>query len=633
MDDEHEFESSEPPPSYPGEDTRLTSSKELSGWYFYGWAAEVFVICGIGMFVAIREENTVHADKPRQGSFIPITLEQLARERGVLLTDHTKPCAGTSHSQRFLPRVAELLPPRSEANNTVPPGGQGQCIIRFLGAEINTASFAMYTFSISVAVQALLIISMSGAADHGRYRKSFLLSFAYIGSISTMLFLTVVPSIYAFGAFLAIVSNTCFGASFVLLNSFLPILVRRHPSIDGRNQDSSTARPTGYGAPEIDEEDNDEESHEPSEALLRTSPARQVALSQISKNSASPQLQLSTRISSYGIGIGYLAAVIVQTLGIVIVIVMGLGPSSTTFTLRLVVSLVGLWWFVFTFPAALWLRPRPGPPLSYTSKDGQNRTWAGYVAYAWKSLFKTLRRARHLKDVLLFLAAWFLLSDAIATVSGTAVLFAKTDLQMPPAALALISLIGTLTGVIGAFSWSTISQWLHLKPSQTIMACICLFEIIPIYGLLGFIPAVQRFGVFGLQQPWEMYPLGAVYGFVLGGLSSYCRSLFGELIPPGSEAAFYALYAITDKGSSVFGPAIVGLITDRWGEIRPAFVFLAVLIFIPLPLMLLVDVDRGKRDGAAMAEALKDTKAPGAAELFADSDDREGPEDQGGVSR
>jgi len=135
-----------------------------------------------------------------------------------------------------------------------------------------------------------------------------------------------------------------------------------------------------------------------------------------------------------------------------------------------------------------------------------------------------------------------------------------------------------------------------------------LFEVIPIYGLLGYIPAIKRWGVFGLQQPWEMYPLGAVYGFVLGGLSSYCRSLFGELIPPGSEAAFYALYAITDKGSSIFGPAAVGAITDRYGEIRPAFVFLAVLIFIPLPLMMLVDVDRGKRDGARMARALEGKK-------------------------
>jgi UMF1 family MFS transporter len=110
---------------------------------------------------------------------------------------------------------------------------------------------------------------------------------------------------------------------------------------------------------------------------------------------------------------------------------------------------------------------------------------------------------------------------------------------------------------------------MRLKPSQTILACILLFELIPLYGLLGYIPAIQRLGSFGLQQQWEMYPLGAVYGFVLGGLSSYCRSVYGELIPPGFEAAFYALYAITDKGSSVFGPAIVGAITDACGEIRP----------------------------------------------------------------
>ena len=33
-------------PGYSGEDTRLTSEKELAGWYSYGFAAEVFVVCG-----------------------------------------------------------------------------------------------------------------------------------------------------------------------------------------------------------------------------------------------------------------------------------------------------------------------------------------------------------------------------------------------------------------------------------------------------------------------------------------------------------------------------------------------------------------------------------------------------------
>jgi UMF1 family MFS transporter len=180
--------------------------------------------------------------------------------------------------------------------------------------------------------------------------------------------------------------------------------------------------------------------------------------------------------------------------------------------------------------------------------------------------------ARSLKDVLLFLAAWFLLSDSIATVSGTAVLFAKTTLGMSYAMLALINVIATVSGVLGAFAWSRISHYLNLNPVQTILMAIALFETIPIYGLLGYLPFIQRLGYLGLQQQWEMYVLGAVYGFVLGGLSSYCRALFGELIPPGFEAAFYALYAITDKGSSVFGPAIVGAITDTYGEIRPVSV-------------------------------------------------------------
>lgn len=237
------------------------------------------------------------------------------------------------------------------------------------------------------------------------------------------------------------------------------------------------------------------------------------------------------------------------------------------------------------------------------------RAWPTYVAMAWKSLFNTVRLARRLRDIVLFLCAWFLVSDAIATTSSTAILFAKTQLHMKPWALGMINVISTIAGVIGAFSWAFISRKFHLKPHQTILVCIGLFELIPIYGLLGYLPIVQRWGVIGLQQPWEMYPLAAVYGLVLGGLSSYCRSLYGELIPEGSEAAFYALYAASDKGSSVFGPAIVGAIIDQSGDIRPAFWFLAALVGLPAPLIWSVNVERGKREGQKLAETIEGFKS------------------------
>jgi UMF1 family MFS transporter len=419
-----------------------------------------------------------------------------------------------------------------------------------------------------------------------------------------ILFLAIVPKVYLLGALFAIVANTCFGASFVLLNSFLPLLVRHHPK---------TQYATPNFTPEVPPTDPTEQPPpEPLDdmvdattALLPNAPDPTPPLPP-AKNVTSIELQLSTQISSTGIGIGYSASLFLQCVLIVIIYAM----KKTTFSLCVVLFVIGVWWFVFTLPAALWLRPRPGPPLP--SNDPNNpsgsRTWLAYIGYAWASLYRTVKLARRLKDVTLFLAAWFLLSDAIATVSGTAVLYAKTQLHMEPEALGLINVIATTAGVLGAFSWAALSRVLGLRPHQTILACIFLFEIIPIYGLLGYLPIVKGWGVIGLQQPWEMYPLGFVYGFVLGGLSSYCRSLFGELIPPGSEAAFYALYAITDKGSSIFGPAIVGAIVDHTGEIRPAFWFLAVLVGLPAPLIWFVDVQRGKDEGAKLAEIIEGFK-------------------------
>jgi len=429
-----------------------------------------------------------------------------------------------------------------------------------------------------------------------------------------MFYIFISKEIYLLGGLLAIISNTSFGASFVLLNSFLPLLVRHHPLVQESVQG-------GIPVMDAEEEDLRPESQSPAtsptlaeyplsnstSALLRPNDANSEIydLRRIPTHEelTSIELKLSTQISAKGIGVGYSAALFVQCVSILMLIAMG----SSTWSQRVVLLFIGSWWAIFTIPAAMWLRPRPGPPLAASGYKG-SKAWLAYIAFSWKNLFRTVMLARRLVDIVLFLASWFLLSDAIATTSSTAILFAKTQLGMKPWALGLINVISTTTGVIGAFSWSFVSRYFNLKPHQTILGCIALFEVIPIYGLLGYLPFVQRWGVIGLQQPWEMYPLAAVYGLVLGGLSSYCRSLFGQLIPPGSEAAFYALYAITDKGSSIFGPVIVGAIIDAYGEIRPAFWFLAVLVGVPAPIIYFINVERGKSEGEKLAEVIEGFK-------------------------
>ncbi|TVY26013.1 Autophagy-related protein [Lachnellula hyalina] len=537
-------------PRYAGEDVSSTSSQELKGFYAYGVAAEVFAVCGVG-------------------SFLPVTLEQLARERGVLWSDKTTSCMAKKAAEtgaRLLSRAAE------EDNN--------QCVVNVLGAEITTSSFAMYTFSLAVLVQALALIFFSSVADHGNYRKKLLLGFGFTGATSSMLFLLVIPKLFLVGSILVIIGVTCLGSSFVILNSFLPLLVANMAP----NRDSSSVLMDDLPPPY-------EESSNHSFGA---------------KKSDSSALKLATKISSKGVGIGYMAAVFVQILSILLLFLMSKTSVSSTLPLRLVLFLAGAWWFAFTIPSSLWLRDRPGPPVrTGISGTSKLRSCLAYISFACNSIWKTIKVALKLKQAVIFLIAWFLLSDAIATVSGTAILFARTELKMGTVAIALLSITVTSSGIAGAFVWPVISRRYALKTNRTIVACIALMEIIPLYGLLGFIPFVKSWGVGGLQKAWEIYPLGFIHGFVMGGLSSYCRSFFGLLIPPGSEAAFYALYAITDKGSSAVGPAIVGRIVDATGTIRPAFLFLAVLIALPGPLIWMVDAEKGQADAVRMAGIIK----------------------------
>lgn len=429
-------------------------------------------------------------------------------------------------------------------------------------------------------------------------RKTLLVAFGLIGSVTSMCFIFVAPPMFVLGALLVVVGVTCLGSSFVVLNSFLPVLVANDPSIQEEYQDRGEElphlNPNGESVdPPPYEEENDFEQGTPDLGKKA--------------QSTSPELQLSTRISSKGVGLGYCAAVFVQILSILLLVTLSktsVSKASGTLPMRLVLLLVGIWWGSFTMVSHRWLRNRPGPPLDVAGGQSRWRAWLRLMGFAWRSLWKTIKVAVRLREVIVFLAAWFLLSDAIATVSGTAILFARTELKMSTTSVGLLSITATLSGMAGAFLWPVISRRFQLKSNHTIILCIGLFEIIPLYGMLAYIPLFKRWGVLGLQQPWEIFPLAFVHGVVSGGLASYCRSFFGLLIPPGSEAAFYALYAATDKGSSFIGPAIVGMLIDATGQVRSGFFFIAVLILCPIPLVWMVNADKGRREGVAMAETL-----------------------------
>lgn len=156
---------------------------------------------------------------------------------------------------------------------------------------------------------------------------------------------------------------------------------------------------------------------------------------------------------------------------------------------------------------------------------------------------------------------------AFTTITSTAVLFAKTTLNMPASALIIIGMLVPMSGVAGALAWPRIQRHVPaLNPAKVgpkgnlrlLMLLIIIAWLVPVWGSLGFI-----LGFGGLSTWAEMY-IFAVYfgslshsrlfaaadkstGAVYGAFQSYARTVYSGLIPPGQEARWFALYSITDK--------------------------------------------------------------------------------------
>ncbi|KAF8434287.1 autophagy-type protein 22 [Boletus edulis BED1] len=527
-------------------------SRRLLGWLSYAFASEVFVVVSLTLF-------------------LPICLEQFARDNGFLDPDHIKPC---------------MSAPGEDTAST-----ETRCSVKIGWLWIDSASFSLYVYSISVALQALTVISMGSIADRPTTRKPLLLSFALVGASAAILFLFLSSSspLWILSAVFAICANVGFGASVVAMNAYLPSLARESPEVIKAQKDlhkSSTSLDDVPPSIDLDADHalfSDPESV--SAPLLgveampdHQSPARKAYVAALSR--------ATSRISSQGIASGYGAGILLLLLALVPVTQM----HGSTFSLRLAIGLSGIWWMLFSIPAAIWL---PGAP-------GNDDKWTigSEVIAAWKRLGVMLRwsEMKRLQHTFRYLAAWFLLSDGFTTITSTAILFGKTTLHMDASSLVLIGAITPTAGILGSLFFPALQRRCGWSNLHVLVLLVVFVSCIPAYGCLGFVPFVRRMRVGGLTTPGEMFGLAVYFGFAYGAFQSYARACYAEMIPPGEEARWYALFSITDKSSSFVGPLIVGLIADSTGNIRYAFFFLVVMVWLAVPVLWSVDVEQGRID-------------------------------------
>ncbi|KAJ1486706.1 vacuole effluxer Atg22 like-domain-containing protein [Baffinella frigidus] len=119
----------------------------------------------------------------------------------------------------------------------------------------------------------------------------------------------------------------------------------------------------------------------------------------------------------------------------------------------------------------------------------------------------------------------------------------------------------------------------------------------------GFMCAIGLVGAFegapiGFVNIWEAYVFGLFHGFFLGPIQSYSRALFASMVPKGEEATLFAIYGLTDKGSSWLGPLIAGAIAQATGNVRLTFVYLLAMIVFSMYLLKSVDQAQGIADAS-----------------------------------
>jgi UMF1 family MFS transporter len=141
-----------------------------------------------------------------------------------------------------------------------------------------------------------------------------------------------------------------------------------------------------------------------------------------------------------------------------------------------------------------------------------------------------------------------------------------------------------------AFGSALLLNWIagHIGAKKTIMASLVVWAAIVVFAFAF------------LYEEWQLWILGAAVALVLGGSQALSRSLFSQMIPSGSEAEYFGLYEISERGTSWMGPLLFAIAVQITGTQRVAIISL--IIFFVLGLLLLSRIDVKQ----AMVEANQD---------------------------
>jgi UMF1 family MFS transporter len=258
-------------------------------------------------------------------------------------------------------------------------------------------------------------------------------------------------------------------------------------------------------------------------------------------------------VSGLGWGLGYLGGIIAMVL---FYSWYGKGFAGENLPHYLLTyPLIAAFFLIFALPAFIWLKSHKHLckiPLSPFAS----------LAYAFKTLSETVKHWRAHRNILLFLLAFYLLSDGLNTIFFFTAIYATTTLGLSVAKVAIIFVIVQLVGFPATIIAGKLTDKIGSKP-------------ILVASIIGWLIVVSLL----LLTPGFALLIGiaVLTGLVIGASQAPARALLTKLVPPEKSCEFFGFNGFASKVSASLGPLLFGAIS--WASGSQRWALASVLVF------------------------------------------------------
>ncbi len=282
------------------------------------------------------------------------------------------------------------------------------------------------------------------------------------------------------------------------------------------------------------------------------------------------------RVSGYGWGLGYVGGLL--SLAIAYPFLAGGFVESNLPLYRASFVVTAAFFLLGALPTFAFLRERAVPqPVA----PGRHVWGQGF-----ERIHDTYRQVRHYRDLVTYLVAYLIYTDAINTVIVFAGIFANKVLDFSPADLIIYFVVMQVTAGLGAVGFGVLADRIGAK--RTITATLIVWTFVAC-------------GAAFVQTKEQFYLIGLVAGMVLGANQTASRTLLGRFTPPGKQGEFFGFFSVTGKFAAIIGPLLYGLITAWTGSQRWAVLSIGVFFVVGLLVFQVVQEERGMAAASTQA--------------------------------